>query len=379
MTLTQQLTKTSELRQKLTEAQTETTLFFKELEPELETLAAQASKIKTDGVKTKEQLKESSSIVNQIGKKQKEVEEKRKEVTRILDVVKTDWIERERSLLDKVTEYKKYLEQENNKFVADEAERVAKEKKKIEDEKNRKIEFDSLPAAIRHRYSVALITEVASIRSSFSMAWARLTMDTFEDRVQVMRKYTPKITYEKALTYLEFTPSFIQPEEVEGQIKKHFDFEKFSLDYVKAVTEIKNEYINKIEEKRTELITQTKQENDRKLAEAQQEEINIRAKEIADLAKKEEEVKIENATIVTNAEVLAQAKLQVLKKTPGRTKTVAYLVEGEAVDWQTIVERYIEDNGTAELEFLLDNLVKCGQPDVKGVKYQEIVKAVNRA
>lgn len=379
--MTQQLTTTettTELRQKLQNAQTETTLFFKELEPGLEVLAAQASKIKADGVKNKEQLKESSSIVNQIGKKQKEVEDKRKDVTRILDSVKTNWIEQERALLATVTEYKKYLEQENNRFVADEAKLVAAEKKKIEDEKNRKIELDSLPAAIRHRYSVALTTEVSSIRSNFSMAWAKLTTETFEDRIQIMKKYTPKITYEKALTYLEFTVNFIQPEQVEAQIKKYFDFEKFSKDYAEAVTAIKNEYIGKIEEKRAELLNQTKQENERKQSEAQLEEINRRAKEIADLAKKEEAVKVENATIVTNAEVVAQAKLQVLKKTPGRTKTVAYLT-GDEVNWNLVMEKFIEGNGTIELQFILDYMVKCGEPEIKGIGYQEIVKAVNRA
>ncbi len=379
--MTQQLSTTpqsSELRQKLIDAQQETQLFFKELEPELETLAAQASKIKADGVKTKEQLKESSSIVNQIGKKQKEVEEKRKDVTRILDSVKTDWIERERALLAIVTEYKKELEQANNKFVADEDAKLKAEKKKIEDEKNQNIELNSLPAAIKHRHSVALTTEVSSIRTNFALAWAKLTMETFEERVDIMKKYTPKITYDKALKYLEFTPTFIQPEQVEAQVKKFFNFEQFSKEYTDAVLAIKNEYIAKIEEKREELKTQTQQELERKQTEAQENEINIKAKEIADIAKKEEAIKTETATIITNAEIVAQAKMQVLQKTPGRTKRVAYL-DGKPIDWQTIVETYIEKNGTIELEFLLENLVKCGEPEIEGVSYQEIVKAVNRA
>lgn len=377
--MTQQLTTkptTSELKIQLQEAGTNRVLLWQEATPELETLSLEAAKIESTGVTSKEILKESGSVVARIKGKKKEISEARLKETRILDFVKDDLIERERELLKGVTDHEIALIKINNDYVVAEDARVKAAEKKILDEKNQKIELDSMKVALDHRYSVALTTEVSNMRTNFATSWAGLTKETFESRVNVLKKYTPKIDIEKINKYLEFTPKSIQPEQIEAQIKLYFDFSKFQSDYVAKVTEIRDEYLSKVEEKREELKTQSEAELNQSKAKANEDEISRKVIERLDLQASEEKLNEKIATVKTNAEIHAQGKMQVIKKVSGMRRTVAY-IEGE-VDWQSIVEKYIDKNGSLELEFLLDFLAKNGQPKIAGVVYKEVIVNVNR-
>jgi len=332
--------------------------------------------VESTGVTSKDVLKESGSIVARIKSKKKEVSEARLNETRILDFVKDDLIEKEREFLKVVTNHEIALIKINNDYVVAEDAKAKAQEKKIIDEKNQKIELYSMVVALQHRYSVALTTEISKMKTNFATAWAILTNDTFEGKVAVLKKYTPKIDTEKILKYLEFTPKFIQPEQVEAQIKLHFDFVKFQKDYVEKVTKIRDEYLLLVDEKREELKNQSEAELKQVQAKATQDEIDRKVSERLELKISEETLKEKTATIVTNAEIHAQGKLQTIEKVPGMRRMVAY-TEGE-VDWQTIVEKYIEKNGILELDFLLDFLAKNNQPKINGVVYKEIVVNVNR-
>lgn len=82
------------------------------------------------------------------------------------------------------------------------------------------------------------------------------------------------------------------------------------------------------------------------------------------------------ATIRIQFELEAQSKLQKINKIPGRRKIVAQ-INKDFVNWQAIVEKYIEDKGFSGLEFLLNNLI-ADQPEIEGVYYKEIMISVNR-
>ncbi len=368
---------TSELRKQLTDAQTETMLFFKEQDPELESLSAEAAKIKNTGITSKEILKESGAIVSRIRSKKKEIETKRMTVTKIIDHVKTDWITNERELVRLITVDEADLVKLNNDYTAEEDRKYKEAQKKILDDKNRKIELDSMVVAIKHRYSNALVDEISTIKSNFSLSWSRLTYDVFDQKVEILKNYKPKIDIEKIMKYLSFETKYLKPEEVESQIKLHFDFAQFQKDYIAKVNEIRLTYIAKIEDKREELKTQSLADLKKKQDEADQAEINRKAQEIADKTKSEEKLKEETATITVQAEIVAQSKSQTLQRVTGRRKTVAHIKEG-SVDWQLVLEKYIEFNGHNGLEFLLESLVKNGQPEIAGIEYIETVVNVNR-
>ncbi len=367
----------AELREQLKSAQEEVNLFFIESAIEVKSLSGQASKVKNKGVNSADDLKLSGSIVSRINKLAKETEVKRMGVTKIYDQVKNDWIAREREFIRPLTELRDHLIKINNTYTSAEVARVTAEKAKIDSEKKKKIERDSMPAAIKHRFRVAIMDEVASVRQGFVKAWASLNLDNFEERLLILRKYKPKMEYERVEKYLQFNVSYLSSEEVLAQVKLHFNYKHFCEQYCNYVNKIKEEYLSKVEDRRSELNTLTPTELAHVSNKIIDDEINKQVEE--KLLQKESEQKLKDSTsqVIMDAEIVAQSKLQALDLIPGRKKIGVYL-EGDKIDWQTIVEKYIEVNGTADLQFLLENLTK-EQPKITGIRYEEELININRA
>ncbi len=89
-------------------------------------------------------------------------------------------------------------------------------------------------------------------------------------------------------------------------------------------------------------------------------------------------IELQIANITIEEELIAQSRLQCVGDIQGRRILYATISES-GVDWQTIVELYIKTHGPFDLKFLLDNLIKEGQPEITGVVYKETIKNINKA
>lgn len=367
----------AELKIQLQEAQIDADSLFKESKSAIVSLIAEASKVKKQGINSNEELKTSGNIVSRINKISSEFHEKRKAVTKIFDYVKNTWISKERDALKTVCEYRDHLMQVNGEYTVTQAKILKDKKDKINKEKNYKIELDSMPIAIEYKYKLALTTEISNIKTNFAKSWANLTPDNFEEKIKILKSYTPKIEYTKLQKYLVFTPSFITNQEVATQIKKYFNFKKFCEEYSIQVRDIRKIYINQIELKREEFKTATPEQLIQNKTKIEEEEFNRRVQE--NIEQLREEAKLTNATsqIILGAEMLAQSRIQALPGISGRKKIIVELT-GKKIDWQSIVELYVKEYGVSDVMFLLDNLAK-DQPIIQGIKYQESIININRA
>jgi hypothetical protein len=363
-------------REKLIQAQDNAVVTFKEAEVDLQLLYTEGSVYLTKGINSDNDMKESSGVIARINKKEKEIDEKRKEVTRILDGVKKKWIERQTDVLRETTELKQELSILNNTYLSEKERKIREEKERIEKEKNINLERQLLPTRFQSCYDRAMSEEASTIRQNMAKSWARLTLDIFEERIKILKSYKPKVDYDKILSYFELNCQYLSYDEVDGYIRKNLDYEKFCQEFDKIFMDIKNPYLLLIDKKREELKTQTENQRIALEEQATNDLINQKAKEIADRELKRLEAEKQEANKRIEAELQAQAQLQTIQEVGGRTEWKAY-IEG-SVDWNKVMNLYIESNGFEKLEFILNWLCKNGRPDIKGIKYNSTKKVINR-
>jgi len=363
-------------RERLIQAQDNALVTFKEAETELELLCTEGSLYIAKGITNADDMKEASVIVAKINKKEKEIDDKRKDVTRILDGVKKGWIIKQEDVLKNAIEVKKELSILNNVFLSEEERKIREEKERIELEKNINLERELLPTRFKNCLDNALSEELSDIRQKMAISWSRLTLDVFEERIAILKSFKPKVTYDKLLTYFQLNCQYLSPDEVEGYIRTNLNYEEFCKNYDTAFGEIKNSYISLVDKKRESLQAQT--DNERRAEEERiaNELVNQKAQELADKIAKEKEAEKLEANKRIEAEFKAQAQMQTIQEVGGRTEWKAY-IDG-SVDWNKVMNMYIEENGFEKLEFILNWLCKNGRPDIKGIKYNSSKKVINR-
>ena len=369
-------TELATLRQQLIEAQENTTVIFFEAQSELKLLYTQGSLYLNTGINNDDDSQSVATIVSKINKKEKEVEESRMAVTRLSDKFSQSWINRQREITKETTDLKKELIPKNNQYLTNKEKKAQEAKEKIQKEKDRQVELLTLPTRIANCYATALTEEIANIRSLMAKSWANLTSETFEAKMEILKNYNHKITYEKALSYFTIEPKFIKPDEVDSAIKNGFNYEKFCEDFRSNFTEIKKSYLDKIDSKRVELKTQSENARLANIAAAEKAQKDLEAKEAVEKYKREQALLVKTADIVIQQELNSQAKTNTIKTTGGRTNWEAYFV-GEKIDWQRLMELYVESEGTGRLEFLL-MWAKKDRPEIEGLEYKSSKVVINR-
>ncbi len=370
----QKTTEIATIRQRLIEAQENTTIVFFEAQEELKTLYTQGSLYQNKGIHTDEDSGEVASIVGKINKKQDEIEAQRKTITVIIDDYKKDWIEKQRTITAETTELKRDLMQKNNTYLTEKENKAQAARDKIQKDKDRDIELAILPDKIANCYKTALTAELAEIRSKIALSWARLTIETFDERTGILKTWIHKIDQEKALSYFKIEMVHLSPDEVEGAIRTGFNYELFCEEFKAAFLAIKKTYIDQIDTRREELKTLSASELKAKEETIVKDLKTTEATEAVENYKREEGIKLKVANITIHHELISQGKSNTVKSTNGRTNW-SVEIDGK-VDWQAAMELYVESGGS--LDFIL-NFLKKDRPEIKGIKYKSSKSVINRA
>ncbi len=369
-----QKTEIATIRQRLIEAQENTTVVFFEAQSELKLLYTQGSKYQNNGILTDEDSKDVAVIVGKINQKQDELEAQRKTITIIIDDYKKDWIEKQRAITAETTELKKDLMQKNNAYLTEKEKKAQAERDRIQKEKDRAIDLAILPDKIANCYKTALTDELSDIRSKIVKAWASLTLETFDDRVKILKSFMPIVAQDKALSYFKIEMKHLSPDEIEGAIRIGFNYELFCQEFKEKFSEIKKTYIDQIDSKKEELKKSSEKQRLEKESETLKSLKETEANEAVDKYKREQALVTKTANVTIQQELISQGKSNTIKSVNGRTNWEAY-IEGK-VDWQRVMELYVESGGS--LDFIL-NFLKKDRPEIKGIKYKSSKSVINRA
>lgn len=349
---------------------------WKKLEPKKKILETKGLKILASGIKSTHELTLSGSLVSEISELRGEFSFARKEQTNLLDLAKKEISSKESEITNDLSDIEMRLTKLNNEYILKLEKKALMQEQKINKEKNERIERQSLVVIIHYRYLYAMQHYLKEIKKGFKSSWNNLTKEDFEQRMTVLRKYNPKIEDAQLNSFLEdISPSFITKEEAIKIIKENFKYEEFKAEYIEKVNHIKRMYLELVEEKKSQLFGTA---SDESLALLKQKEDAIELEKVYvdnDELVRDTTEKIND--IGVKEELETQHKIQAIERPLGRRSYVAVL-SGEKIDWNSIMNFYIEKNGTKKLDFITANLVKNGMPEIEGVKYEEKIINVNR-
>jgi hypothetical protein len=371
-----EIEKKQDIKQQLISAQENFVVCIHESEKELKQLYTEGSIFLNKPIEKDSDMETASSVVARITKKHKEIEEQRLSVTRILDSVKSEWIDRQKNLLSETLELKKELSIKNNNYLTEKQLKAQKELEKIELEKNIKIERETIGSRISNCIENALASEISDVSQKMAISWARLTSDIFEERISILKHYKPKVTYDKVLAYIDFNPNYINAEEFDGIVKKIFDYENFCTRFEASFLNIKNIYLSKIDSKREEIKNQSSKEREELEEKTQKELIEQKAKELIAQKEREQNALIEEKNKAIKIEMEHVVVGNSIPTIGGRTNWTAY-IEGN-VDWNKLIKLYSDSEGFEKLEFILKWLCKNGRPQIEGIKYESSKIKVNK-
>ncbi len=360
-------------RKRFSEAIEKKDVYYAEIGPDIQELELKGSIMNTppkdlvELEKYREWVKRSKSLKKMAG-------DYRLGTTRPLDELVTSLIDEHRQLFSKLDVLEAEITKQAMVFVAEEKKKEDDAKAKAENEKNKDIEIKSLQLKIKNSAIFALTEEIANIRRQFSMSWASLTLEGFDNRISILKGYMPKIDMSKLLPlYFNYAYSYITPDEFEGLLRSNFDFADFTTKLANAVVEIKDTYIKQAPEKKVQLQQQSESQRQSLITQAQNDEIQKGVQQELAKQQAEQQLKVEQANIVLEAESnVVQIKGTAIKNV--RKNQVAY-ISGE-VDWNQIINIWLSENGVDKLQFLLTNLAKKGCPEIQGIAYKEDSKLI---
>ncbi len=361
------------LRKRFADSIEKKDLYYVEVLPELKDLELKGSAFQKMP-KTNEELDLMRAWVKRVKALQKSVESYRMDATSPLDDLKANMIAEQRDMFSslnpieaEVTKYALLYVQEQDRIKKEAEARALKEK-------NKTIELSVLKEKIKNSSTTALSETILNLNRTFSTSWASLKLDGFDSRIGIMKGYKPKIEMDTLIKYFDYNYQYHTPDEFEGILRAEFDFDKFKAEVEKALDNTKKEYAGKVDEKRKQLEEQTEAQRLKLIEDNNNEEINKAAQAIVDKQKADELLKEKEADIKLQVESNTLNVIHGSGLKNIRNKKVAYITG--TVDWNTICNIFISENGTDKLNFLLLNLQKKGCPDVQGISYREEVGVI---
>lgn len=204
--------------------------------------------------------KRSNDFLANCGKAKTEMEESRKAITQLMDLIKKQFTEQENSIDPKKAEIGMRIQDNRNKYAKDQLEEQDRIRKDAERKAAIGKEEAEIRAYIKNQISQKLIDYLAKKKEAVTNAFNAITLDTIEEKsvsLAGMATGFPTAKLGEIVTYTDARYSlidFTRYNTIKTDEHTNFDFNSFYAEYSRQLQELKQSLIDRLESKREELL-----------------------------------------------------------------------------------------------------------------------------
>ena len=340
-----------------------------------------------------------------INKASKEIQENRKGITQIMDVLKKMYttveaemdIKRDGTIPNKIQGYR-------DAYAKQLAEEAEKKRKELERQRLKEEEAINIKIHAEKTVSDRLINALYDFKNTINKVFNAISLtdfDTKEKSLKEMNVALPEVTYKKATEYINIQAKYHNADEIQALINQgieQFDIANFEQRWESEIRELQVGLILKLPSKKNELLEiqkASKKEKERLEADRlkrEQEEADKLKREQEEAKKKaEEEAEIKKQGEVTMNLFEEQAELAQIEQAPETRQGYEIIVSHPVAYTQIFAywfEREGKNLGLDQLEkkslgqmksFCEKHAHKTGELiESKFIKYEPTYKAINR-
>jgi hypothetical protein len=220
-----------------------------------------------DGDSRREKLaaidKRSNDFLANCGVAKKDMEESRKAITQLMDVIRGMFTEEENKLSVKAKDSKPALIQEKrNGYAKEVAIQKENDRKAAELKAAKAQEENMLRAFIRNAIAQNLLNYLANRKIAITESFNKITLDDIDTKSEALKKMSCVFDIAKATSAFQYTlpAAYVLDQAfnlvIMSEEKEAFDIASFSRDFEKSISDLKNSLTDRLPAKKEELLDQ---------------------------------------------------------------------------------------------------------------------------
>jgi hypothetical protein len=206
--------------------------------------------------------KRSNDFLANCGKANSEMQESRKAITQLMDMLKKMYTEEENKLDSKKGMVPAKVQDKRNGYAKELFEEQERQKKLAEEKAAKSRESVEITAYIKNQIAQCLLNYLANKKMQISNRFNEITLSNYDEKATALHLMKCDFPTEKLKEVVKYTaPSYYKHSDAEflvlqGEIEQGYDFASFYNEYSRQIGELKQSLIDRLPSKKEELLEQ---------------------------------------------------------------------------------------------------------------------------